>query len=155
MVRCGIAIYGLHPDKSTYDSVRLQPAMSVKARAAHVKRIAMGDGVSYGLTWHASAPATIVTLPLGYADGVPRIASNKMQVLIAGERCDQVGRVCMDQLMVEVPRGLEVRPGDEAVVVGSQGNESIPMDELADEAGTINYELACSFSRRLERFYLS
>jgi alanine racemase len=123
MVRCGIAIYGLHPDKSTYDSVRLSPAMSVKARASHVKRVAMGDGVSYGMTWHASAPATIVTLPLGYADGVPRIASNKMQILVGGHRCDQVGRVCMDQLMVEVPRGLDVHPGDEAVIVGSQGSE--------------------------------
>lgn len=151
MVRCGIAIYGLHPDPSTYGRIDLEPAMAVKARVSLVKRIGMGEGVSYGFTWHAPAPATIATLPLGYADGVPRIASNKMEVLLGGVRCRQVGRVCMDQLMVEVPQGVAVRAGDEAVLVGGQGADRIVMDELAAYAGTINYELACSFSRRLGR----
>lgn len=151
MVRCGIALYGLHPARSTYRAVDLRPAMSVKARVSYVKRIGLGEGVSYGFTWHASRPTTIATLPLGYADGVHRVLSNKMQVLIGGRRCAQVGRVCMDQLMVEIPDG-DVRQGDEAVIVGAQAGERIVMDELAELAGTINYELACSFALRLPRF---
>lgn len=151
MVRCGIALYGLHPARATYRAVSLRPAMSVKARVSYVKRIGLGEGVSYGFTWHAGRPTTIATLPLGYADGVHRVLSNKMQVLIGGRRYSQVGRVCMDQLMVEVPDG-DVRPGDEAVLVGEQGGEVILMDELAELAGTINYELACGFALRLPRF---
>ncbi|HET6497968.1 MAG TPA: alanine racemase [Coriobacteriia bacterium] len=153
MVRCGIAIYGLHPAPSTRDRIDLRPAMSVRARLSLVKRIGMGEGVSYGLTWRAAAPSTIATLPLGYADGVHRVLSNKMEVLIGGVRCAQVGRVCMDQLMVEVPRGVEAREGDEAVLVGTQGPEHIDMDELAETAGTINYEMACAFGMRLPRRY--
>ena len=153
MVRCGIALYGLHPSEATYGVVDLAPAMSIMARVSFVKRIGMGDGVSYGLTWRAAAPSTIATLPLGYADGVHRAVSNRMQVLIGGLRCQQVGRVCMDQLMVEVPRGLAARRGDEVVLVGTQGAETISMDEIAELAGTINYETACAFGMRLERGY--
>lgn len=153
MVRCGIAIYGLHPDASTYGRIELKPAMSVKARLTLVKRIGMGEGVSYGLTWRAAAPAIIGTLPLGYADGVHRVMSNRFAVLVGGKRCDQVGRVCMDQFMVELPRGSSFAVGEEAVLVGSQGSETITMDELAGIAGTINYELACAFGMRLPRRY--
>lgn len=154
MVRCGIAIYGLHPAPSTYGKVDLRPAMSVKARATLVKRIGMGDGVSYGLTWQASAPTVIATLPLGYADGVHRVLSGTLEVLLGGERARQVGRICMDQLMVEVPRGRAAAYGDEFVLVGGQGSERILLDELAEKASTINYELACAFGMRLERVYL-
>lgn len=151
MVRCGIAIYGLDPSPATAGRVDLRPAMSVKTRVSFVKRIALGEGVSYGLTWHASGPTTIVTLPVGYADGIHRVLSNQMDVLIHGMRCRQVGRICMDQMMVEIPDGVDVRVGDEAVIVGRQGSEYIGMDELAQRAGTINYEMACAFSRRMER----
>lgn len=154
MVRCGIAIYGLHPADASRDRVTLRPAMSVKARVAYVHRVPMGEGVSYGLTWRAASPTDVATLPLGYADGIHRVLSGEMRVLIGGVPCRQIGRVCMDQLMVEVPRGHEVRAGDEAVIVGSQGGEAIPLDELADLAGTINYELACAFAMRLERVFL-
>lgn len=154
MVRCGIAIYGLHPANSTYGEVDLVPAMAVRARVSFVKRIGLGEGVSYGLTWRAAAPTTVATLPLGYADGVHRVLSNSMRVLIREASCPQVGRVCMDQLVVEVPDRCDVRVGDEAVIVGSQGRESILMDEVAELAGTINYEMACSFSRRMRREYL-
>lgn len=153
MVRCGIAIYGLHPAESTYDVIDLAPAMSVKARTVLVKRIAMGEGVSYGLTYRAAAPTVVGTLPLGYADGVHRMLSNEMQVLVGGQRAQQVGRVCMDQLMFEVPRGREVERGDEVVLVGEQGGERIVMDDVASLAGTINYELACAFGMRLPRVY--
>lgn len=154
MVRCGIAIYGLHPAKSTYGKVDLRPAMSVKARATLLKRIGMGEGVSYGLTWQAAMPTDIATIPLGYADGVHRVLSNRMPVLAGGRRCEQVGRVCMDQLMVEIPRGLAFEAGDEVVIVGTQAAEKITLDELADLAGTINYELACAFGARLERVHV-
>lgn len=153
MVRCGIAVYGLPPSKAAEGVVALEPAMSVKARVSFVKRIGLGEGVSYGFTWHAGGPTTIATLPLGYADGVHRVLSNKMSVLIRGRRCAQVGRVCMDQIMVEVPSGLDVQVGDEAVIVGRQGAEAITMDEVAELAGTINYEMACGFALRLERIY--
>lgn len=153
MVRCGIAIYGLQPSLSTAGKVELVPAMSVKARVSLVKRIGLGDGVSYGFTWHADGPTTIATVPIGYADGVHRVLSNKMRVLIGGRRCRQVGRICMDQLMVEVPKGVDVRVGDEVVLVGTQGADRITMEEIADLAGTINYELACGFALRLERRY--
>lgn len=151
MVRCGIAIYGLLPAPQAADHVDLRPAMSVKARTTLVKRIGMGEGVSYGLTWHAGAAATIATLPLGYADGVHRVLSNRMEVLCGGRRIPQVGRVCMDQFMVEVPRGIAAERGTEFVIVGEQGSERISMEELADLADTINYEMACAFGSRLER----
>ncbi|MHB8050171.1 MAG: alanine racemase [Coriobacteriia bacterium] len=151
MVRCGIAIYGLDAAAATRGVVPLRPAMSVHARVSFVKRVGLGDGVSYGLTWHAGGPTTIATLPIGYADGVQRVLSNKMSVLIGGQRCRQVGRICMDQLMVEVPAGIDVRAGDEAVFVGQQGDEAIAMGELSSLAGTIDYELACGFALRMER----
>jgi len=154
MVRCGIAIYGLHPDKSTYGRIDLRPAMSVKTQLTLVKRIGMGEGVSYGLTWQAAAPSIIGTLPLGYADGVHRVLSNRCAVLVGGKRCEQVGRICMDQFMVELPRGSSYAVGEPVVLVGSQGPESILMDELADLAGTINYEMACAFGMRLQRRYV-
>lgn len=153
MVRCGIALYGLHPSPATYGIADLKPAMTVKARVSFVKRIGLGEGVSYGLTWHAGGPTTIATIPLGYADGVHRVLSNKMSVLLRGKRCPQVGRVCMDQLMVEVPGG-DVQQGDEVVLVGAQGSDRIGMDEVAELAGTINYEIASDLALRLPRFHL-
>jgi len=153
MVRCGISIYGLHPSSATRELVDLTPAMSVRARVTLVKRIGMGEGVSYGLTWRAAAPTTVATLPLGYADGVHRVLSNSMSVLVKGERCPQIGRICMDQLMVEIARGVDVREGDEAVIIGTQGAASITLDELAGLAGTINYELACALGMRMPRVY--
>ena len=153
MVRCGIAIYGLSPAPAADTLVDLRPAMRVAARVTLVKRVAMGEGVSYGLTWRAAAPTTVATLPLGYADGVHRTLSNSFDVLIGGVRCPQVGRICMDQLMVEVPRGVDVAEGTEAVLVGTQGGELMTMEEVAERAGTINYELACSFGMRLPRIF--
>ena len=153
MVRCGIAVYGLHPAETTVGKADLRPAMSVKARVARVRSVAMGEGVSYGFTYHAASPTVIATLPLGYADGVRRGLSNAMRVLVHGVECRQVGRVCMDQLMVEVPRGLTVRVGDEAVIVGTQGEASVTLDEQAALVDTINYEIACGYGARLHRRY--
>jgi alanine racemase len=153
MVRCGIALYGLHPDPSTHGRVDLTPAMSVKARVTRVARLAMGEGVSYGMTWHAAAPTTVATLPIGYADGIRRSLSNSMSVLIGGRACRQVGRVCMDQLMVEIPRGMDVSVGDEAVLIGTQGTEELTLEGMALLADTIDYEIACGLGARLSRVY--
>jgi alanine racemase len=154
MVRCGVAIYGLHPAPATRGEIDLAPAMSVKAKVSFLKRIGMGEGVSYGFTFRAGSPTIVATLPLGYADGIHRAVSDAMTVLVGGTVCRQIGRICMDQLMVEIPSGLDVRVGDEAVIVGDQGGRRIVMDELADLAGTINYEQACSLGLRLGRRYL-
>jgi alanine racemase len=153
MVRCGLSIYGLYPSPAARDYVELRPARSVKARVTLVKRVGMGESVSYGFTWTAVAPTVVATLPLGYADGVHRAASNEITVLVGGKRCRQIGRVCMDQLMVEVPRGVDVSRGDEVVVVGEQGGERVTLEDLAEAAGTINYEMTCAFGMRLERVY--
>ena len=154
MVRCGIAMYGLHPAPSTHALIELQPAMSVKARVTRVARIAMGEGVSYGMTWHAASPTTVATLPLGYADGVRRGLSNRMRVLIGGRECRQVGRICMDQLMVEAPRGATIAIGDEATVIGRDGSLETSMEEQATTLETIDYEVACGYGARLERVYV-
>ena len=154
MVRCGIALYGLHPCDATREMIDLRPAMAIKARVSQVRRVPMGEGVSFGLTWRAASPTTIATLPLGYADGVRRGLSGDMRVLLGGVECRQVGRICMDQLMVEVPRGVEVSAGDEAVLVGSQGGRTLTIDEQAVQLGTINYEIACGYGSRLARRYL-
>lgn len=153
MVRCGIALYGLHPSPATRGRLDIRPAMSIKARASLVKKVGMGEGVSYGLTYRTASPTVIATLPMGYADGLHRVLSNSMEVLADGRRLRQVGRICMDQFMVEVPRGVDLARGDEIVLVGTQGAETIVMDELAELAGTINYELACAFGARLERIH--
>lgn len=154
MVRCGVALYGLHPCEATRDRVDLRPVMSVKARVTQVRRITMGEGVSYGLTYRAASPTWIATLPLGYADGVRRGLSGHMKVLLGGVECRQVGRICMDQLMVEVPRGAEVSVNDEAVIIGSQGGRVLTIDEQAAQLETINYEVACGYGARLDRLSL-
>jgi len=154
MVRCGLALYGLHPAPETRTKVDLRPAMAVKARAGLVKRVPLGGGVSYGLTWRAASPTDVATLPLGYADGVHRVLSNSMEVLVGGRRAKQVGRVCMDQLMVELPRGVTAARGDEFVIVGRQGSDCVTLDEVAERAGTIAHEAACSFGMRLPRVYV-
>ena len=153
MVRCGLSIYGLYPSPAALSRVKLTPARSVKARVTLVKRIGMGESVSYGFTWTAAAPTVVATLPLGYADGIHRVASNEITVLVGGKRCSQIGRVCMDQLMIEVPRGVDVSRGDEVVIVGEQGNDHVTLEELAEAAGTINYEMTCALGMRLERVY--
>ena len=153
MVRCGLSIYGMYPSPAARECVQLTPARSVKARATLVKRVGMGESVSYGFTWTAAAPTTVATLPLGYADGIHRAGSNEITVLAGGKRCRQVGRVCMDQLMIEVPRGIELMRGDEVVVIGEQAGERVTIEELAETAGTINYEMTCALGMRLQRVY--
>lgn len=154
MVRAGISMYGYYPgDKDA--KVILHPVLSWKSAVSFVKRIEPGDTVSYGRTFTAKRPMTVATLPLGYGDGYKRCLSNKGYVLIRGKRAPIVGIVCMDQFMCDVTKIEGVQPGDEAVLIGKQGNEFISADEMAGWAGTISYEILLSISERVPRVYIT
>jgi alanine racemase len=152
LVRIGIAIYGLSPGPDCTGTVELEPAMSLRARAAMVKRVPAGEAVSYGHRYRLERPGTIVSVPLGYADGWARGLSSNAAVLIGGARYPAVGTVCMDSFMVDMgDDSCEV--GDEIVLIGSQGSERITADEIAEALGTINYEVVTRISSRIPRIY--
>ena len=152
MVRAGIALYGIAPDVSmTPLCGRLRPALTLRSRVSYVKRVAAGEGVSYGLRHRFANATTVATVPLGYADGVPRgLGLSGGQVLIAGRRRPIVGVVTMDQLMVDCGDD-EIRVDDEVVLIGRQGNESIDANEWGSLLGTIGYEVVCAISARVPR----
>lgn len=163
MVRVGIGLYGLHPADSTRGKIELEPAMSVRGRVTRVIEPEVGMGVGYGLTYRVSTPhIQVATVPIGYADGLARQLSNRMDVLVRGKRCRQVGRVCMDQFMfannlntVRPDRPVTpVEYGDVVTVMGRDGSECISADDLAALLDTINYEVVCDFGLRLERVYV-
>ncbi|MBI4744362.1 MAG: alanine racemase [Actinobacteria bacterium] len=154
MVRIGIALYGLHPSDSTKRLVDLRPALSFKTRISCIKNILAGNKISYGLTYTAPKDTAIAILPLGYADGYTRLFSNKSQVLVSGKRVNTVGVICMDQFMVDIGEIDNVKVGDEVILIGNQGSETIPCDELAGILKTINYEIVCMISRRVPRVYV-
>jgi alanine racemase len=150
LVRAGIAIYGLSPVAGS--DFGLRPALSLVAPVALVKRISAGEGVSYGHAWTAPRDTTIALIPLGYADGIPRALSGRFDVAIGGTRYPAVGRVCMDQFLVDLGSAAEqVQPGDDAVIVGA-GTDGLT--EWAERLGTIHYELATGIRGRVERVYL-
>ena len=151
MVREGILLYGLAPSAEVGADGFL-PVMSMKARVTMVKSLAPGDGVSYGQIFRASSPMTVATVPVGYADGYWR-AYGKGYVLLNGRRAPIVGRICMDQMMVDVT-GLDVKVGDTATLFGEDGDETIPVEMLSSMAGTIAYETVCAIGRRVTRVYL-
>lgn len=154
LVRPGILLYGLFPSAEVRrDAVRLVPVMSLKARVAFVKEVPAGTSISYGRTYVAREPKRIATIPLGYADGYSRLLSNKGEVLVKGKRAPVVGRVCMDQLMVDVTHIPDVAQGDEVVLLGRQGEEEITAEEIAERMGTISYEVVCMISERVPRIY--
>lgn len=150
MVRMGIILYGLYPDPCCYDgSLDLRPAMRIVSHVIHVKEVPAGSGVSYGHTYHTTKPTRIATVCIGYADGYSSALSNKGRVLIHGRFAPIIGRVCMDQLMVDVTDLADVKVGDEVTVLGPDGDEVITAEELADLTGTINYEVVCQFQKRV------
>ncbi len=156
LVRVGIAMYGIEPGRGVEHLCRgLQPVLSLHACVSHVKRVAAGERISYGLR-HAFAHDTVVaTVPLGYADGVPRrLFETGGQVLVAGRRHPIVGVVTMDQLMVDVGPDAEVRVGDPVALIGRQGGEQVRAEEWAERLGTIGYEIVCGLSSRLARRHL-
>lgn len=155
LVRSGIMTYGLYPSEEVdKTAIRLMPAMALKSHIAFVKTIYPGDSVSYGSTYTAQTERRIATIPVGYGDGYPRQLSNKGRVLVAGESAPIVGRVCMDQFMVDVTDIPSVCQGDPVVLVGTMGNAQIQVEELAGLAGSFNYEFVCNINRRVPRVYL-
>ncbi|MDH6244700.1 alanine racemase [Mycobacterium sp. OTB74] len=153
MVRPGIAVYGQTPIPHLGD-MGLRPAMTLKAPVAAVRSIHAGDGVSYGLTWVADRDTTVALIPMGYADGVFRNLSGRIEVMINGARFRNVGRICMDQFVIELgPGGGGVNVGDEAILFGSGADGEPTAQDWADALGTINYEIVTSPKGRVTRTY--
>jgi len=153
IIRPGIMIYGLRPSHEVDKDFTLKPAMIWKTKIVYLKEVPRAYGISYGATYVSSKKTKVATWPLGYADGYPRLLSNKADVLINGKRAPIIGRVCMDQFMVDVTNIPASKVGDEVVLIGKQGNEEIKATELADLIGTINYEITCGVSKRVPRVY--
>ncbi len=154
LVRCGIGIYGLDPAPALAGRVPLVPAMSLHARVSHVKRVAGGEGISYGLRYRPAAETTIATVPLGYADGLPRrLGSHGGTVLVGGVARPIAGSVTMDQILVDCGDD-PVEVGDEVVLIGRQGDAVIGAEDWAELLGTIAYEIVCGISPRVPRRYL-
>lgn len=163
MVRVGIGLYGLHPSKLTIPRIDLQPVMSVRGRVTRVVYPAVGDGVGYGMTWRVPRNNIhVATVPIGYADGLARSLSNRMDVLTRGDRVRQVGNICMDQFMIAVDTAgthankpaHEIRYGDVVTLIGKDDDQEITADEMADLRETINYEVVCNFGARLDKVYI-
>ena len=155
MVRPGIILYGVYPSDETHNEVMdVQPVMSVKCRISNVKHEKAGERISYGGTYSTPEDDTVIaTLPIGYADGINRLLSNNSEVLVHGQRAKIAGRVCMDQCMIDVTHIPDVQIGDEVVIIGTQGNDSIPVEEICAHIPTIPHEIFCSLPPRLPRVY--
>ncbi len=154
MVRVGIAMYGLRPSDEVEPAVPIRPALSLKSRVARVRVLPPGSGISYGLTYVTEKETKVALVPVGYGDGYHRLISNRGQVLIHGRRAPIVGRVCMDQFVVDVSGIPDVKEGDEIVLVGRQGDDEISAEEVARWAETINYEVVTGLLPRAARRYL-
>ena len=154
MVRPGIMLYGIYPSPEVKRSVMVQPVLAWKSRVVYFKVIRPGHPVSYGSTWQSDHPTRIVTIPVGYGDGYFRNLSNKTQVIIRGKRYPQVGRVCMDQIMVNIETDSAFN-GDEVTLIGESGKQAITVQDLADWAGTIPYEILTNINTRVPRVYLT
>jgi alanine racemase len=160
MVRVGISLYGHWPSKETHlswllehgrDGVKLEPVLAWRARVGQVKGVEVGAPIGYGLTYRPTRTSRIAVLPVGYSEGYPRALSSRSRVLIAGRPAPVVGRVCMNIFMVDVTDIPGVRDGDVATLIGTDGNERISAEELAENAGTINYEILARLSPLLPR----
>lgn len=155
MVRNGIITYGLYPsDEVNKNEIALSPAMSIKSHVVYVKEVDENFTVSYGATYVTDGRTKIATIPIGYADGYPRSLSNKGRVLINGKSAPIIGRVCMDQMMVDVTEIDDVKQGDVVTIVGTDGNETITVEELSAMSGSFNYEFVCNVNKRVPRVYI-
>lgn len=155
MVRLGISMYGLYPSEEVNQSVvALKPVMSLKTGIVHLKTLPPDSGVSYGTIYRTKGEERIATLPIGYADGYSRMLSTKAEVLVRGRRVPIVGRICMDQCMINVTDVPDVEALDEVVLIGEQGGERITAEDLAELLGTVNYEIICMISHRVARVYV-
>lgn len=155
LVRSGIVTYGLYPSEDVdKNKLRVEPAMELHSVVINIKTIHKGDTVSYGSTYVAEKPTVIATIPVGYADGYPRMLSNKGSVLIHGKRAKIVGKVCMDQFMVDVTDIPDVSIGDNVTLIGEDGGDRITCEEIGDISGRFNYEFLCCITRRVPRVYI-
>ncbi len=156
MVRAGITLYGLWPSEEVpKDIVPLKPLLSLYSHVVYVKTVPAGTAVSYGGTFVTGRKTRLATIPVGYGDGYARGLSNKGEVLIRGKRVPICGRVCMDQFMVDVTDLPEVKEGDKVTLIGTDGEETITMEELGRVSGRFNYEFACELAKRIPRVYVS
>ena len=154
MVRPGIALFGALPDPASNDPIGLKPVLALTSRVVYFKVVRAGATVSYGATWTAGTDTRVITIPIGYGDGWPRALSSKGEVLVRGLRKPIVGRVCMDQFMVDLgPEGTAYNE-DEVVLIGAQNGESIRVEAVAERAGTIPYEILTGLNERIPREYV-
>lgn len=151
MIRPGLMLYGYSPFDN---NERLMPALSLKSKILFLKRVSAGTPISYGRTFITARESLIATIPIGYADGYSRSLSNQGEVLIRSKRAPVVGRVCMDLTMVDVTHLKEVNEGDEVVIIGKQGNQTLSASEIASKTGTITYEVLTSIGSRIPRVYI-
>lgn len=151
MVRTGLITYGLYPAPHLKDKIDLLPALQVKARLTQVKKIPAGTGVSYGHRFVSDRDMTIAVIGIGYADGIPRRLSNQMNVLIRGQRIQQLGSITMDQIMVDVSSIPDIQEGEVVTILGRDRSESISADDWAETLETISWEILCGFKNRLPR----
>lgn len=155
MVRAGVILYGLYPSGDVRRRPDLAPVLSLRSVVSHVKAVHPGATISYGRDFTAPAEMRAATIPVGYADGYPRLLSpGGAQVLIRGVRCPILGRICMDQLVADVTALPDVRPGDTVTLIGRDGDAAITADDIAAWEGTINYEVVCALSKRVPRVYI-
>ncbi|MCI1268406.1 MAG: alanine racemase [Ruminococcus sp.] len=152
LARAGIIMYGLHPNYPMPIPDGFKPVMALKAVISHVKTVPSGSSISYGRTFTAESEMRIATVTIGYADGYSRQLSSKGEILVHGQRCRIVGRVCMDQLMIDVTN-VDAKPGDIVTLIGKDGDDEITADELASIYGTIGYEVVCGISKRVPRIF--
>jgi len=150
LVRTGIGIYGIEPAPGVGTELGLRPALTWRSAVTMVKRLPEGERTSYGHHYLLGHEAWVATVPAGYADGYPRLLSSRADVLIRGRRCRVAGSVTMDQMMVDCG-DLEVEPGDDVVLLGTQGDETVSAEELANHAGTIAYEIVTRIGERVPR----
>ncbi|MDR7856571.1 alanine racemase [Tissierella sp.] len=155
MVRGGIMIYGYYPsDDVDKENIKLKPAMTLKAKISHLKTVPKGTGISYGQIFSTERESIIATIPIGYADGYTRLLTGKAEVFVNGKRAKIVGKICMDQCMIDVTDIENVKLGDEVILFGSEP-DCPTVDEIAAKIGTINYEIVCMISRRVPRVYMT
>jgi alanine racemase len=150
-VRVGLALYGLYPAPHFREKIPLQPVLQVKARVSQVKTLPAGSGVSYGHQYVCDRPTRIAVVGIGYADGVPRNLSNRLQVLLRGQVVPQIGAITMDQLMIDVSAIADARAGDVVTLIGRDGDREITAEDWARDLGTISWEILCGFKHRLPR----
>jgi len=153
LIRSGLMIYGVYPHANIKEYIKLEPALSFKSRLTFIKKVAKGRSISYGRTFITKKETVIGTIPVGYGDGYPHILSNRAKVLVRGKFVPIVGRICMDQLMVNLDALPEVKIGDEVIFIGRQKSAKIEVEKIAKLANTIPYEMLCLINSRVSRIY--